>query len=263
MKRIINVMVYTKVCALLVACVGLSACGFEQVDTGFRGVKTTFGEIIGGPLPEGLHFYNPFTSDIIEIEVREQLLNGKTQCFTKDTQTVVVEYSVTYYPDPSKVTVLYKEFGRDYEQKVVIPKLLGSIKDVVGQQIADELVGKRELVRTKTQEEVKAAASVRGITVSSLEFTNLDFDDAYEAAVEQKVVAIQNAAKAKNETVTFEEKAKQTVISANAEAESMKIRSQALRENKDLVDYEAVHKWDGKLPVTMMGNTVPFINIAK
>ena len=49
---------------------------------------------------------------------------------------------------------------------------------------------------------------------------NLDFDDAYEKAVEAKVVAIQRAAEAKNETVQIEEQAKQTVKTAQAEAEA-------------------------------------------
>lgn len=254
-------MVYAKVCFVLAACSLLSACGFEIVDTGHRGIKTRFGEIQGAPLPEGLHFYNPFTSDITEIEVREQLLKGTTACFTKDTQTVTVEYALTYYPDPTRVHTLYKEFGSDYVQKAVVPKLLGSIKDIVGQQIADELVGKRDIIRAKAQEETKSAVASKYITVSSLDFTNLDFDDAYERAVEQKVVAIQNAARSKNQTVQVEEEAKQTVKKAGAEAESMRIRSQALKENKSLVEYEAVQKWDGKLPVYMMGDAVPFINM--
>lgn len=45
-----------------------------------------------------------------------------------------------------------------------------------------------------------------------------------------------------------------------AEAESMKIRSAALSQNANLVQYEAVMHWDGKLPVYMTGS-VPFINI--
>ena len=31
--------------------------------------------------------------------------------------------------------------------------------------------------------------------------------------------------------------------------------------NKNLVEYEAVQKWDGKLPQYMMGNSVPFVNL--
>ena len=41
----------------------------------------------------------------------------------------------------------------------------------------------------------------------------------------------------------------------------MAIRAQALNQNKSLVQYEAVQKWDGKMPQYMMGNAVPFINM--
>ena len=51
------------------------------------------------------------------------------------------------------------------------------------------------------------------------------------------------------------------MIAAQAEAKSMAIRAQALTQNKSLVEYEAVQKWDGRMPQYMMGNTVPFINI--
>ncbi len=60
----------------------------------------------------------------------------------------------------------------------------------------------------------------------------------------------------------MEENAKQQVIAAKAEAESMTIRSQALSQNKGLVEYEAVQKWDGKMPQYMLGNgTMPFVSI--
>ena len=36
----------------------------------------------------------------------------------------------------------------------------------------------------------------------------------------------------------------------------------ALTQNKALVEYEAVKKWDGKLPEYMMGGAMPFINLA-
>ena len=41
----------------------------------------------------------------------------------------------------------------------------------------------------------------------------------------------------------------------------MAIRAQALTQNKALVEYEAVKKWDGKLPEYMLGGSVPFINL--
>ena len=69
--------------------------------------------------------------------------------------------------------------------------------------------------------------------------------------------------KAKNKTVQVQEEARQKVIAAEAEARSMAIRAQALTQNKALVEYEAVKKWDGKLPEYMLGNSVPFINVTK
>lgn len=250
-----------KISFLLVLAAALNGCGCEIVDTGYRGIETEFGKVQGEPLPEGLHFYNPFTSSIYEFEVREQIVEFETSCFTKDTQNVVVKVAMTYFPDPGKVGEIYKQFGRDWAQKIIIPATLGSIKDTIGQYIADDLVSKREAAKRATEDELRQNLSSRNVTMTRLDFTNLDFDDAYERAVEAKVVAVQKAAEAKNVTVSIEEQAKQKVISAEAEAKSMRIRSQALSENKSLVEYEAVQKWNGTLPQYMMGNSVPFINL--
>lgn len=45
------------------------------------------------------------------------------------------------------------------------------------------------------------------------------------------------------------------------EAEAMRIKSQALAQNKGLVQFELAQKWDGKLPTMMMGNTVPLLDL--
>ena len=75
------------------------------------------------------------------------------------------------------------------------------------------------------------------------------------------MIAVEQAKEAKNKTVRIEEESKQQIIQAQAEAESMRIRANALTQNKNLVEYEAVQKWNGKLPEYMMGGTMPFINI--
>lgn len=248
---------------LIIATLALSACGFEIVDTGYRGVETRFGEVAGKPLPEGLHFYNPLTSNIIEYHVRQETWAEKTAIFTKDTQMVEVEFAVTYNPDPSLVTSLYQTIGSEYAlvEKIVKPVVLGSIKDAIGQVIADELVSKREAVTKQALSEVSENLASKGVLVSDLQFTNLDFDDQYERAVEDKVVATQKAQKAKNDTVTIIEQAKQTVETAKAQAEAMRIQSAALSQNKGLVDYEIAKKWDGKLPQYMFGNSTPLLNL--
>ncbi len=239
----------------------LTGCGCETIDTGHRGVKTNFGKLVGDPLDEGLYFYNPFTENVVELSVREGKLENKTECFTKDTQKVSVSYALSYYPDPKNIHKMYQQFGHDWDEKVIPQVVLGALKDTTGQWIADDLVSKREQARDSAFEEIKSALASRGVIATRLDLVNLDFDDAYEKAVEAKVVAVQRAAEAKNQTVQIEENAKQKVIAAEAEAKSMQIRSKALEANKGLVEYEAVQKWDGKLPQYMLGGTTPFINL--
>lgn len=244
----------------------ITACGFEVVDTGNRGIKTTFGEVIGEPLAEGIYFYNPFTSGIKEITVRDEKFSDKTAIFTKDTQRTDVEFAAVWHIDPMYVGKIYKEVGdiNAIQEKILKPIVLASMKDAIGQVIADELINKRELVTQAAQKTVQDNLKSKNIVLSGLQFTNIDFDDNYERAVEQKVVAIQDAQKAKNKTVQIEEEAKQTVASAKAEAESLRIRSQALAQNKGLVEFEAVKKWNGVLPVNIYGNApIPFLSLGQ
>jgi regulator of protease activity HflC (stomatin/prohibitin superfamily) len=251
-----------KVLALL-AFASLSACGFQTVDAGHKGIETRFGEVVGKPLDPGLHWYNPFSSGIHTYSVRQEAWSDKTTIFTKDTQKVEVEFTIMFYPDPDAVIDLYKTVGdeRALVAKVIKPVVLGSLKDSIGQVIADELVQKRELVTKNAFKVAKDSLKDRHVLVVDLQFTNLNFDDAYERAVEEKVVAIQSAIKAKNKTVQIEEEAKQTVKTAEAEATAMRIKSQALAQNKGLVEFTIAEKWDGKLPVYMFGSTTPLLDL--
>lgn len=240
----------------------LSACGFEQVDEGYRGIKTEWGKVVGDPLTPGLYFYNPVSSSVFEMDVRERKLEGKTECFTIDTQTVSVTYAITYYPEHAQIGKLYSQFGREWDQTIVVQTVLGAVKDVVGRYKADDLVGKREDAKKAAETHVKEALASRNVHVTRLDFTNLDFNDQYEHAVEAKVVAVQKAAEAKNKTVEVEEQAKQTLTTAKANAEAMRIKSNALSQNKSLVEYEAVQRWNGELPQFMFGSgTMPMLNL--
>lgn len=251
-----------------IVCLAAAAAlvGCTVIDTGHRGVQTRFGEVQGEPLPEGLYFYNLFTTSVVELDVREEKLEGKTSCYTKDTQVAVITYAMTFAPDPAKIGELYKTMGKDWPAKIVAPLVQDAIQDVIGAVAADDLMGKREETRKHALEKMSEILQQRSVSVRQLAFVNVDFDDAYEKAVEAKVVAIQKAAEARNKTVEIEERAKQQVIEAKAEAESMTIRSEALSKNKGLVEWEAVQalkKWNGEPPqVLSLGSGVtPFANL--
>jgi regulator of protease activity HflC (stomatin/prohibitin superfamily) len=243
----------------------LTACGFEIVNTGYRGVKTRFGKVDGPTLEEGLHFYNPFTSSIVEMDVRIQRLDQEVVAYTKDVQNVSIKYSVNFFPEKTAMHELYQNVGMNWAFKLIPQILEGTIKEIVGTYEAVKLINNRNKAVSEIKALVTQRLTEKAITTTNFELTNFDFNNAFENAVEAKVIAIQTAEEAKNKTVRIKEEADQKVIAAKAEAESMRIRARALTQNKSLVEYEAVQKWDGKLPEIMAGGggAVPFINIGK
>jgi prohibitin 2 len=85
-----------RVIALLVLFPVLGGCGVHTVDTGHRGIKTSFGQVVGPPLVEGLYFVNPFTTAIHSMDVRIQRWDGKTEAYTRDVQEATVEFTLNY-----------------------------------------------------------------------------------------------------------------------------------------------------------------------
>lgn len=239
----------------------LSACGVEQVDTGNRGVKTVWGEVKGESLPEGLYFYNPFSTSIHEMNCKTVKSTYSFETYTKDVQQAKIEFSINYSVDSTKAHLLFKEVGQYYSTQVIEPKVIQAVKDIIGKWEAANLIANREKATAEIINILKSTLSVNHINVENVVIENIEYSSQFEKAIEEKQIATQDAIKAKNKTKQVEEEAKQKVLSAKAEAESMRIRSQALSQNQNLVAYEAVQKWDGKLPVNIYGNApVPFIN---
>jgi regulator of protease activity HflC (stomatin/prohibitin superfamily) len=239
---------------VLVTLLAMTGCGFEIVDTGFRGVETRFGKVASESLPEGLYFYNPFTSDIIEMNVQEQKWSEKTECFTKDTQTANIQFMLNYYPDPSKMHLFFEKLGRKWDDIIVPPIVFGRMKQVTGTFHAVEMVTQRESVTKHMRDIIEKDLAEKNIILKNFQITDISLDQAFIKAVESKVVAIQEAEQSKNITVRIQEEANQKVIAARAEAESMRIRANALSQNKALIEWNAIEKWSGVLPnVLIMG----------
>lgn len=241
----------------------LTGCGFRTIDAGNVGIEKRFGEIVGNPLQPGIQFYNPFTSSVDEFNIQEKTVTGKGACNTKDTQVVDVSYTATFAAEGGKVFEIYRQYGDDWITNAGIgPVIESQIKIAIGKFEAGDLVKNQDAAAHASFEQVKTALETKNVRLGTLAFRNIDFSNEFEKAVESKVVAEQSAMQAKNKTVQVEEEAKQVVLTAKAEAESMKIKSQALSQNKGLVQFEAVRKWDGVLPVNMYGNSpIPFINL--
>lgn len=242
----------------------LVSCGFEIVDTGHVGVKTQFGKIIEHGLPEGLHFYMPFSGKTInEVDARIKKESNDSSTFTKDIQEVKVSYAINYQIDATKSDVIYRNGNQTYIDNVLNPIILGELKEVIGQYQAETIVSQRPKVNQDVFNAVKTKLAAKHIMVSNFEITNFDFNDEFEKSIEAKMVATQKSLEAANYTKQVKEEKEQATLKAQGEAEAMRIKANALTQNKALVEYEAIQKWNGVLPNYMMGNLTPFINLNK
>ncbi len=249
------------VAAIVLIGAGISFSGISVIDTGYRGVKTRFGEVIGEPLPEGIYFYNPITTEIKQIDTKVQRNTMQMSTYTKDVQQADLTVTINSSVDENAAHTIYKEIGMDYKTKIVAPQILKAVKDTIGKWEAATLVANREQASNEILTSLKASLAPAHILVQSVVIEDINYSTPFERAIEEKQIATQDAIKAKNKTKQIEEEANQKILSAKAEAESMRIRSEALSKNQNLVAYEAVQKWDGRLPVNMYGSApIPFIN---
>jgi regulator of protease activity HflC (stomatin/prohibitin superfamily) len=249
---------------LLVLAASVSGCGIHTVETGHRGIKTSFGQVKGPPLSEGLYLVNPITTAIHSMDVRIQRWDGKTEAYTRDVQEASVQFTLNYKLRPEAAGDVYRSVGEDWASKLVTQVVFQHLKDVIGQWDAVDLIANRQKANDAAQNAITQALGAQNIDVTGFSITDFEFSRAFNEAVEAKVIAQQRAQEAQNRTEQIRQEAQQKVIAATAEAQSMKIRADALTQNPKLVSWEAVQKWDGKLPVNMYGGAaIPFIDVGK
>ena len=249
------------VLALLV-CFLVMCNPFVMVGPGERGVKIKLGEVQDKSYSEGLHIIFPFIQKFRTMDVKTQRNTLTTQVYTKDIQQARITYVINYNIQQDYVHKLFQKVGMDYESKILTPVVEGTIKDIIGKWNAQDLISNREKATGDILYKLQAQLKDNFINVTDFQMTDINYSKVFEQAIESKVTAEQEAQRAKNKTVQVQEEARQKVIAAEAEARSMAIRAQALAQNKSLVQYEAVQKWDGKMPQYMLGNSVPFINVS-
>lgn len=248
---------------------------FFTVDEGTMGVKYQFGKLVQTDITPGLHMKVPFIQSVQRIDTTEQLYEADINAYTKDTQTVEnLKLKLNYYYDRSKIDNLIRTIGiKNIQTKLVVPQLLTIVKNEMGQYRAEELVQNRANLSKVIEEKMAGILKEYGLIVSAFALENIDFENNFEEAVRQKVIAEQDALKAQNKTKEKEEIAKQTVIEAQAQADAVKVKSDAeayaiakiqeqLKNNPQYLELEKIKKWDGKLPLVASDGT-PILDISK
>jgi len=258
-----NVWSYVKWGVAAIVVIILLCGSFYKVSPGYRGVLITLGKVEQKSYVNGVGIKWPFISSMEEMNIQTNELTDSTSSYTADVQTANLKYTFTYELNPENVHLLYEQVGRNYLAKKVKPVLNDVLKDVIGKWQAQDLVANRDKARVDVLAGLNERIDQQFFQNLTFQIIDLNYSDNFEKAIENKVIAEQRALQAVNDTKRIKEEAEQTLISARAAAEAMQIKSEALARNKGLTEYEAVQKWDGKLPQYMLGNSVPMLNLGK
>lgn len=232
----------------------------KTIPTGFIGIKTRFGKAQDGVMQEGLNFKLPFAEDIVKIDCRTKKIETTSEASTKDLQTVTTSIAVNYNVNKDTANKLYREVGSEYENIIISPAILESIKATMAQYTAEELITKRSEVSVKIQTALTDKISDRGLSITEFNVTNIDFSDEYDRAIETKAVKQQEVVTAQAELEKQEIQNKKEIAIAEKDAKVMELQnSQVTDKTIELKKLEVlqsfIDKWNGALPKTMLSDS--------
>jgi regulator of protease activity HflC (stomatin/prohibitin superfamily) len=240
----------------------IAMSSWGTIEAGHRGVVLRMGAVTGEIKGEGFYEKTPFLDHVVPMDVRMQKEQVETEGASKDLQSVKTVVALNLSVLPDKCALLFQTIGPDYLQTMVAPAMQESIKAVIAQYTAEELVSKRESVREAIAALIGDKLSALGLKIEALNIVNFDFSSSFNQAIEAKVTAEQNALAAKNLLAQKEFEAQQAVAIAKGKADAMQIESNVLRDNPAILQLRALEKWDGVLPKVTSGAT-PFIDTTK
>lgn len=182
---------------------------------------------------------------------------------------ISADVGIAYNVDPSKATILFQKYRKGVDE-ITDSVLRNYVRDALNTETStltvEEIygVGKAALMERATKR-VKDQVEPFGIRIEKIYWINsMRLPKGVQAALNAKIEATQKAQQRENEVaqaMAEADKAREEargvadaqLLKAEAEAKSIAIRGEALRNNPNLVELTIAEKWDGKLPEQYLG----------
>ena len=251
----------------------LSSC--TKVETGCTGVRVYLGSVQEGGLNAGFHLKVPFVEKVVEVNNKVQKIEVDAASTSKDLQSINSTLAVNYHLAKESSIEMYRSIGLTYEDTILQPAIQEATKSVMAQYRAEELIQRRGEASIAIQEAIASKVSDYGLVIDEFNITNFGFSQAFDDAIEQKLVAEQNKIKAATENeqrvaaaeadakeaearaqgeanakiIAAEADAQATLTKAEAQAEANKKLEESL--TPEVLEQKKIDKWNGQYPTVI------------
>ncbi|MEB3155985.1 MAG: prohibitin family protein [Cyanobacteriota bacterium] len=231
------------------------------VPVGERGVLLRLGAVQTKVLGEGAHLILPGVQAVKTLSVRLQSHWQESEAATRDLQDVAMDLAVRWHLPPERVPAVYQRLGDlpAAVHTVLEPAVEDGIKTVVASLTAEQLITEREAFRQRLETLLSERLVPFDLVIDGIDIVQLDFSERFRAAVEAKQVAEQDARRAAYEAITAQRQAAARVYRAEGEAKAQDLLQATL--TPEVLQHQALERWNGHLPLVMGDGPVPFVDV--
>lgn len=230
---------------------------FHTVDTGEVAVVKHLGEA-RDVRTAGTHYDFWITNSYQVYDAKVQSVDIDTMTYSSDAQTMDVQMTLQYQIMSDKVIEIARQYGSlDILESRIKSIAIEKTKAVLSAHKAMDIIANRAAMSPAVEAAIKAAIGDEYfVNVTTVVLTNIDFSDAFETAVEDKMIAEQNQLRAEYENkmkvAQAEADASAKLIAAEAEAEANKLLERSLTDK--ILQEMYIEKWNGVLPRFVSGD---------
>ena len=172
---------------------------------------------------EGTHLMILWIERPIVYDVRSRAHQVSSTSGSKRSADGDLSIRVLTRPDANCHAKFYRELGTDFNERVLPSLIHDTLKSVVAQHNASELITKRENVSLQIRNMLIQRAKTFQMILDDVSITALTFGREYTAAIEAKQVAQQDAERAKFIVERAKQDKKSAVIRADRVMEIAKL----------------------------------------